>query len=250
MDGMIDVARHMDGIVGRSTPHVARRHAFADVIDDICTLRWESLDAEEVMAVAKAYYYFSIQFRENLEIACRLHPHDEKLKDLRAGECNTDNLSPWPGVAATGERLDHDEFVRRALALEPEVRDDYLTAIGETYLARTRELDDGTRATSIASYEDGGLSRVFHALLRAPAWDSAGAAAFRFFLEQHIAFDSDEGGGHGALSRHLTPDDRILPLWVAFRELLVAAVPRFWHVPATVTSAARDRAETMPLAAD
>lgn len=245
MDGLIDVARCADGVVvgcnALASHAAAPRHAFADVIDDICALRWESLDADEVMAVAKAYYYFSIQFRENLEIACGLHPHDEKLLELSAGECNTDNLSPWPGVAAAGERLDHDEFMRRALALEPETHA-YLTAIGETYLARTRELDDVTRATSIASYEDGGLSRVFHALLRAPQWHGAGAEAFRFFLEQHIAFDSDEGGGHGALSRHLTPDDRILPLWVAFRELLIAAVPRFWR--------ARERAETMPLAAD
>src|SRR5271154_3409534 len=109
----------MDGITslihptatGAPAPEPRNRFEFESVVDDICGLPWETLDAAEVMQVAKAYYFFSIQFRENLEIACRLRPDDEKLKDLTAGECHTDNLSPWPGVAAVGEKLDHDEFM-------------------------------------------------------------------------------------------------------------------------------------------
>ena len=89
------------------------------------------------------------------------------MQELRAGECATDNLSPWPGVAQPGERMDHDEFMRRLLAFQPVEHDAYLTLVGEAYLRRTRSLDDWTRATSIASYEDGGLSRVFNAMLRA-----------------------------------------------------------------------------------
>ncbi len=48
---------------------------------------------------------------------------------------------------------------------------------------------------------------------------------FRHFLSEHIRFDSDPAQGHGALARHLRPDDRILPLWRAFRDLLIACVP-------------------------
>jgi hypothetical protein len=177
------------------------------------------------MRIAKAYYYFSIQFRENLEIACDLFPDDPLLQKLREGECATANLSPWPGIAEAGEKLDHDEFMRRVLVQHPVGGDTGLTTLGETYLALTRNLPDETRAASIASYEDGGLSSVFTAMLRAPDWQGDPASGFRFFLRKHIEFDTDDDNGHGSLSRHLVVDDRILPLWLAFRDLLVAAVP-------------------------
>jgi hypothetical protein len=48
---------------------------------------------------------------------------------------------------------------------------------------------------------------------------------FRYFLFAHIQFDSNPDGGHGALARHLKPDDRVLPLWSAFYDLLVGFVP-------------------------
>ena len=229
MDGIVLIPNRRD-----SLDHIAdirNRFAFEGVISEICDMDWEALDSEDVLQVAHAYYYFSVQFRENLEIACRLHPEDSKLKELYEGECATDNLSPWPGVASAGEKLDHDEFMRRLLALGTVEDNNHLTQIGEVYLERTRALDDVTRAMSIASYEDGGLTRVFSAMLRAPDWRGAAPGAFKFFLEQHIRFDSDDGAGHGSLSRHLRLDDRIVPLWIGFRELLVAAVPRFWERP-------------------
>ena len=200
--------------------------AYETVIDDICAMPWDRLTSDEVLQVAKAYYYFAIQFRENLDIACRLHPRDPKLAALSLGECNTDNLSPWPQVADPGERLDHDEFMRRLLALQP-IRDgDFLEALGASYLNRVRAINDHARACSIASYEDGGLSRVFSAMLRAQHWFGDGQRAFRHFLEKHILFDTDDEAGHGCLSRHLVPDDSILPLWSAFATMLVLAVPR------------------------
>lgn len=198
---------------------------FPSIIDEICCLDWESVGWREVSQVAHAYYYFSIQFRENLEAACRLYPQDEKLKALRDGECDTDNLSPWPAVAAPGERLNHDEFMRRLLVVGAVEQQGPVALLGAAYIERARVLDEATRAISIASYEDGGLTRVFSAMLRAPEWRGPLAKGFRHFLEQHILFDSDDGAGHGSLSRHLRPDDRILPLWRGFKGLLLAAVP-------------------------
>jgi len=209
---------------------------YDSVITTICAMPWDRLTSDEVLQVAKAYYYFSIQFRENLEIACRLRPSDPKLAALRLGECDTDNLSPWPGVAAPGEKLDHDEFMRRLLALQPVSDEGSLNALGASYLNRVRAVDEHARACSIASYEDGGLSRVFAAMLRVPHWQGEGQRAFRHFLEQHILFDSEDGEDHGSLSRHLVPDDAILPLWSAFAEMLVLAVPRLSQ--STTTSSA------------
>ena len=129
---------------------------------------------------------------------------------------------------AEGEELDHDEFMRRLLSLSTIDSDLRVTieAEGQQYLAKTRTVDDYVRAISIASYEAGGLEAVFRAFLLAPVWDTPLLAAFKHFLMKHIDFDSDPDQGHGALVRHLVPDDRIRCLWVGFRDLLITAVPR------------------------
>jgi hypothetical protein len=204
------------------------RLQYHKVIDEICQLDWKALTSQDMIHVAWAYYYFSIQFRENLKIARALHPYDANLKDLEREECETDNLSPWPGVAAVGESMNHDEFMRRVLNMHPidPFQAKYLNAAGERYLEAVRELDDVSRALGIASYEDGGLEKVFRTILGFNHWDNAPLRAFQHFLSEHVRFDSDPDHGHGALSRHLKPDDCVVPLWQAFKDILVTCVPR------------------------
>lgn len=205
-----------------------KTNSYAAEIADICNLNWTDLAQDELVSVAWAYYYFSVQFRECLEIALRLYPHDKQLQQLDAGERNTDNLSPWPDVAAVGEKMNHDEFMRRTLELTKisDGRRHLLTKIGLCYLNKTWQLDAKTRAMALGSYEDGGLERVFRAILTARHWDGPLLEAFRHFLVEHIRFDSDPLQGHGALCRHLTPDERIDPLWTEFKRLLIGAAPR------------------------
>jgi hypothetical protein len=202
--------------------------AYQRLIQEICGLNWQRLTRHELINIAWVYYYFSIQFRENLEIARNLFPNDSRLRELDEGERNTDNLSPWPGVANPGERMHHDEFMRRTLELAriDQARQLRLTAIGSAYLKRIRAMDRMTRVLSLASYEDGGLERVFRMILTALDWDDPLLEAFKHFLTEHIKFDSDPEHGHGAICRHLTPDDTIVPLWSEFRAMLIWAAPR------------------------
>jgi hypothetical protein len=230
-----------DGLVGdaqafstgsQEAPSLAldslKRFAYEQVIDEICDLRWMNLTQEDLINVAWVYYYFSTQFRESLEIARNLYPDDDRLRQLDHGERDTDNLSPWPDVAAIGERMNHDEFMRRTLELTaiPESRRQTLTSIGADYLTRVRAIDRESRALALASYEDGGLEKVFRAILTAQHWDNRLLQAFKHFLVEHIRFDSDPDQGHGALCRHLTPNDRVLPLWADFKKMLTEAVPQ------------------------
>jgi hypothetical protein len=214
---------------------------FESVIEEICHVPWEKISNHEVLKIARVYYYFSIQFRENLAIACQLFPRDEKLKNLYREECDTDNLSPFPGITEVGEKVNHDEFIKRLLQIQPIQQQSVLEQAGMAYLLQVRQIEPSIRARSIASYEDGGLNSIFSAILRAPAWQGAGQQAFRFFLEEHIKFDSDGDGGHGALSRHLGRDDDILPLWCAFKELLMTAAPILAETAPDFGSTARDR---------
>jgi len=203
------------------------QHNFSAVVSDIENMAWEDLTAADLLEVAWAYHAFSVQFRENLTIARSLHPSDTLLARLEREECRTDNLSPWPGIAEPGERMDHDEFMRRVIHAAPLHADARARLEAETsaYRRAVEQVDPVIRAMSIVSYEDGGLERVFRAMLRAPEWDGAPQQAFRHFITEHIRFDSDAEEGHGALSRHLPLDDRVLPLWTAFAQLLARAVP-------------------------
>jgi len=210
------------------TDKAGKPNSYEGVIADICALNWTNLTQDDLISVAWVYYYFSVQFRECLELALNLYPDDERLQQLDAGERDTDNLSPWPGIATVGERLNHDEFMRRALTLTeiPEDRQRFLSKIGLSYLHKTWRIERETRALTLATYEDGGLERVFHAILTAQHWDCSLLQAFRHFLTQHIKFDSDPEQGHGSLCRHLTPDERVYPLWRAFKDILTEAAPR------------------------
>ena len=212
----------MDG-----TSRESAEFRFKHVIGEICDLNWSGLDEAGVIDSACAYYFFSVQFQENLEVARALYPDDLKLQDLEREESNTDNLSPWPGVATEGEKMNHHEFMRRVLALAPieAGKRARFEEMGAYYLRSVRYMDQQIRALSIASYEDGGLERVFGAMLNSPPAGNPVVEGFRYFLFAHIQFDSDPNQGHGALTRHLRPDDRILPLWTAFRDLLTGFVP-------------------------
>ncbi len=111
---------------------------FDRVVNEIYHLKWQELTEDELLDAAWAYYFFSVQFRENLQIARRLYPDDVNLRQLEREECGTDNLSPWPGVATAGEKMDHDEFMRRLLQLSDmtEQRRQRLEALGREYPAR------------------------------------------------------------------------------------------------------------------
>ena len=164
----------------------AKGFSYQNVIDDICDFNWRGLTEEDLINVAWAYYHFSIQFRDNLEIARKLYPDDERLLELDHGERDTNNLSPWPGVAAAGEKMNYDEFMRRALELTKmsDDRKQSLVAIGQAYLAKVRAMDHNSRAMALASYEDGGLEKVFRAMLTAQHWNDPALLAFKHFLSR------------------------------------------------------------------
>jgi hypothetical protein len=209
-------------------PEPSRETApYAQIIDEICELNWSALSRDELIDVAWAYYFFSVQFCENVGIARRLYPDDKRLEELDRGERDTDNLSPCPGVVDAGERVDHDEFMKRALNLEviDELRGRRLLTIGAAYLEKVRAADDATRALSLPTYEDGGLEKVFRSILRARRWDGPLLQAFKHFLVGHIALDSNPVEGHGSLCRHLPPNAQVFDLWLAFKQSLVAAAP-------------------------
>ena len=71
--------------------------------------------------------------------------------------------------------MNHDEFMRRTLQLTtiPNERRQALASIGQAYLAKVRAIDRNTKALALGSYEDGGLERMFRAILTAQRWEGS-----------------------------------------------------------------------------
>ena len=85
----------MSSQTATASSHVeTTKPSYEQVIDEICNLNWAKLNEEDLIRVAWAYYHFSVQFRECLEIAREMYPDDERLLQLDRGERSTDNLSP------------------------------------------------------------------------------------------------------------------------------------------------------------
>jgi hypothetical protein len=124
--------------------------------------------------------------------------------------------------------MNHDEFIRRTLELTkiPEIGRIVVSDIGNRYLRRFEQsiAPAGHWPWPVMKMVD--LEQVFRAFLTAPNRDGPLQQAFRHFLTEHIRFDSDPVQGHGAFCRHLTPDNRVLPLWAEFKDMLIEAVPR------------------------
>ncbi|ARN81495.1 hypothetical protein DSM21852_07700 [Methylocystis bryophila] len=205
----------------------AKVNAYRDVIKTICNLHWSNLSQEGLTSIAWVYYFFSIQFCETVGLARILYPNDKNLEELDRGERDTDNLSPYPGVVETNERVDHCEFMRRTLELTPIEQTERLRleSIGKAYLILSRSMDPATRAVSLPTYEDGGLEQVFRSILKAQHWDTPLLKAFKHFLDGHITLDSDPELGHGSLCRFLSPTAEVFDLWTAFGQMLVEAAP-------------------------
>lgn len=199
-------------------------------INRVCDIGWETLNEQQMTSAVWMFYFRSVQFRENLEAAIRLHPDNQNLRTLTEEELHTNNLSPYNGIAAEGEYLDHDTFLKRIIEthpIPPEKRQ-YLENLGKEYLDSMTKMPDEIKAMCLVSSEDGGSSKIYTNILTSPqnCWKSNGMQAFRHFLQKHVEFDSTEGEdtGHGMLVRKLGIDDRVAPMLDKFADCLEDAI--------------------------
>ena len=175
------------------------------VIDEIGNFNWRGLERNELLMACRAYYYFSKQFVDAVHIACDLYPSDQNLIGLREGECDTDNLSPYPGIAEKGEKMNHDEFMRRVVefaSLDQAARG-RVDDLGREYLAEVSRMDLLTRAMALSSYEDGGLEAVFGAMLKARDWNEPSLGRVQAFPGR-----THQAGLRRRIARSLVPAPR------------------------------------------
>tara|TARA_B100001989_G_C24540621_1_gene467343 strand:- start:1554 stop:2237 length:684 start_codon:yes stop_codon:yes gene_type:complete len=200
-------------------------------VERICNLGWEDLSENQVKRALHGFYFFSQKFVDNLRTASNLYPEDDGIKSLMQEELNTDNLSPYNGVADEGEAMDHDVFLRRVIQISglSEEENEELFTKGKQYLEAMDQMPPEAQLQCLVSCEDGGAIQMYSSVLKAQVLDSEDPAlqAFKHFLQKHVEFDNEEGAeaGHGTLVRKFEMEDKhIGPFWNHFADFLETLV--------------------------
>jgi hypothetical protein len=179
------------------------------VVEQIIRLNWKDLDETQLQRLMYISHIAAQEFAEALRVTLDVYPDDAKLKRMAEGELHTDNLQ-YDDYTGPG---DHSEFLAHFLQKDGYIADADLQVATDLYLEQCRELDPRTRAMTIFSREHE-LSSIFKAILENTHWDTASLKAFQFYLQRHIALDSDEGG-HADLVDDYPIDDAVLPFYQA-----------------------------------
>lgn len=192
-------------------------------VEQIENLRWHELSQEmleQLMLISQAA---AVEFAEALRIALQLDPMNPDLQAMAAGELQTDNLK-FADYHAQGDHADFLAHFIQANAIEPS---EATRVAISAYLTACRGLRDEVRAMSIFSREQE-LPGIFDRIL-----DNSGLAttpalqAFEYYLREHIALDSTDGG-HGDLTRSLPINpEEVLAFWQA-RLQLYRAIPELF----------------------
>ncbi len=178
---------------------------YEQIVEQIRNLSWNKLSSDELQWLMVLSGYAAREFAESLRIALNLYPQSRELQEMASGELKTNNLR-FADYQAVGDHVDFIwKFIEDA-GIDSECPTEILSA-GEEYLAKIRELSPEVRAMSIVSREKE-LSGIFIQILKASDWSAKGLDAFRYYLERHIALDSNEGG-HADLLSGFKVDDSV-----------------------------------------
>jgi hypothetical protein len=178
---------------------------YKQIVNAIKNLRWERLSEEDLQKLMILSAYAAVEFAESLQIALKIYPENEELRQMARGELNTDNLR-FMGYTNKGNHADFLKYFIDKHALQRKIST-LVSKAGEKYLESVRKLPKEVRAMSIFSREQE-LPGIFERILEAKNWKAPGLAEFRYYLEKHILLDSKEGG-HADLVEDFLIDDRM-----------------------------------------
>ncbi len=198
------------------TPEASLR--YRAVVERIKGLRFEELSEAELQELMYLAYASAREFASSLRVATKLYPNNPRLTAMASGELDTNNLQ----FDDYRKRGDHADFLQHFLpTLDPSTVE-RLERSANVYVTTCMDLSDETRAMSVFSREKE-LPGIFERVLTAKNWNEKGLAAFRYYLEQHIALDSGVDG-HAELTQDFLVDDSVEDFYKA-RLNLYRAIP-------------------------
>jgi hypothetical protein len=178
---------------------------YKKLVTEIRELPWGQYDPKAIIYLSLCS---AVEFAESLRLALIAYPQNQNLGEMANGELKTNNLS-YDDYATYG---DHSEFLahfcKKHNITDNSIGDKCFFA-KKDYSRAVRNLGDNkVRAMTIFSREQE-LPDIFHKIVKAHDWDALGLGFFKYYLERHIAIDSEDGG-HGDLTKSFQIDEEML----------------------------------------
>ncbi|MEZ4211146.1 MAG: DUF3050 domain-containing protein [Candidatus Paceibacterota bacterium] len=184
---------------------------YQEKVRQILELPWGDYSPYSIVMISLAT---AREFAESLRLALEVFPDDKNLKLMAAGVLGTTNLTygnykqlgdHWQFLSHFTVRFPHEasEFIRRS------------SHVTEEYLDAVRSMTDKERAMTIFSREQE-LPGIFKKILDSQNWEGYHLGFYRYYLEEHIRLDSEEGG-HAELTQAHELNSEVLDRFYAAR---------------------------------
>ena len=165
-----------------------------EIVQQIANLDWAKAAPGDIILLS---HCTAKEFASSLRFGVSLYPSDERLKEMADGELKTDNMSfeDYDKKGDHWEFLDH--FITKynitpSKTALPKAMSDYVSAV--------EGFSDSDRAMTVFSREEE-LTLIFEKIVAAHDWDALGLGFYKYYLKQHILFDSGDHG-HAWLTKH------------------------------------------------
>jgi len=173
-----------------------------DIVKEIAALDWASADPRDIIILS---HCTAQEFSQSLRLTKKVYPDDKRLEEMMAGELQTDNMA-YEDYTKKGDHWEFlDHFVRKLglVSQTPELK-----KAMERYLLAVASLSEAERAMTIFSREEE-LAGIFEKILVAHDWEALGYGFYKYYLSQHILFDSGDNG-HAWLTKHFPVHEPVL----------------------------------------
>ena len=193
---------------------------YREIVNRIVSLNWSNLTQTSLEQLMFLSLETAKEFARSLRAALDLYPKDILLQSMATEELMTDNLR-FDGYYLEG---DHWMFLDHFLqGMIPAI---HMSAACAMYRRAVEEFDPRICAMSIFSRELE-LPGIFVQILAVPVWQQElpkHLQSFQYYLERHVALDSQEGG-HGDLVKHYEITEDVRPFYEARLKLYLDALP-------------------------
>jgi hypothetical protein len=200
---------------------------YKQTITEIKNIDWKSMNPISIILVS---FFTAQEFAESLRVALRMFPDSKPLREMAAGELETDNLQ----FGSYSQIGDHWEFLFHFLREKFGIIGHVNVArkawnANCAYLTSVQALTREQRAMTIFSRELE-LPQIFAEILPTHDWKALDLEFYQYYLTRHIQLDTEEGG-HGDLVSNFRLDEEVLTrFWNArltlYREVLESLGPQ------------------------
>ena len=167
---------------------------YKDIVQQIANLDWAKASAGDIILLS---HCTAKEFASSLRLGLKLYPNDDRLQEMARGELKTDNMA----LEDYTKKGDHWEFLEHFInkyKITPSKS--ALPEAMEKYVRAVEEFSDTDRAMTVFSREEE-LALIFEKIVAAHDWEALGFGFYKYYLKQHILFDSGDSG-HAHLTKH------------------------------------------------